>query len=400
MGMRDKVENMEQLRTNLFAALQSDNENQQKEAFQNFAEGLEDKLILEAKGHLNRISEAYADEHILAERGIIKPLTSAEKKYFNAVIERQGFDNFEEAFPETIFDEIFAKLRQEHPILSRIDFRATNALGKIFYTKGNTAKAFWGPISENIKQILIKGIEVMETQSARLSGFIPVSKGMFELGPAWLAKYVITILTEVISAELETGVIAGTGKYQPIGAMKKLSGATDSVYPDKEKIVLANLEPASLAGIRAALAEAKTDSEGVVVMVSPLTYWAKVFPALCFRNADGVWVHDRLATGEKILKSYAVPKDTLIFGDPKNYLLGISGPSRIDRYDQTLAIEDMDLYIAKVFGYGLAKDANAFFVADISGITGATIPTLEKFAVNTGDNKGSIITKTTEKPGV
>ena len=37
----------------------------------------------------------------------------------------------------------------------------------------------------------------------------------------------------------------------------------------------------------------------------------------------------------------------------------------------------MDLYIAKFFGNGISKNVNAFFIADISGIAGATVPTLE-----------------------
>ena len=41
----------------------------------------------------------------------------------------------------------------------------------------------------------------------------------------------------------------------------------------------------------------------------------------------------------------------------------------------------MELFIAKWYGYGLAKDKNAFFVADVSGVTGATVPPLEETVV-------------------
>ena len=39
----------------------------------------------------------------------------------------------------------------------------------------------------------------------------------------------------------------------------------------------------------------------------------------------------------------------------------------------------MDLYIAKFYGYGIAKDPNAFFVADVTGVAGADVPKLEEF---------------------
>jgi phage capsid family len=221
-----------------------------------------------------------------------------------------------------------------------------------------------------------------------------------DLGPQWLANYVITVITEIMSASLELAIVQGTGKNQPIGMMKKLSGATDSVYPDKQKVSIDKLDAKNLGAIRGALAEAKTDTGNVVILVHPATYWSKVFPQLAFQTQMGTWVTDKLPTGEEIIKSYAVPKETLIFGDLKNYFLGVASNVKIERYKETLAIEDMDLFIAKFYGYGLAKDKNAFFVADITGIQGGTIPQLEVFAKNTGDNKDSTITNTTENLSV
>ena len=396
----DNIKNMDTLRAELFASMQTENQEEQEQAFMNFAEGLQNAIMEEAKETMSAYNQSVTDEKILISRGAMQALTSTEKKYFNAVIQRKGFEGVEEAFPKTIIAEVFKNLKQEHPLLSKIDMQNTEGLAQLVAANPIKATAFWGPICEDIKQIILDGFKVLDIKSSRLSGFVPVCKGMLELGPNWLAQYVITVITEIMAASLELAVVAGNGKNQPIGMMKKLSGATDSVYPDKDKVVMADFKPETLAGIRAAMAEAKTDTDEVCVVVNPKTYWAKVFAGLVFRAQDGEWVRDRLATGEQIIKSYAVPADTLIFGDPKNYLLGVAGETRIDKYDQTLAIEDMDLYIAKFYGYGLAKDKNAFFVADIATAPGATVPQLEKHVKNTGDNKDSIITKTNEVPGV
>lgn len=396
----DNVKNMEALRAELFASMQADDVKAQEDAFTNFAEGLQNAIIADAKNEVHALSDEARDESVLINRGTMKALTSAEKKYFNAVIERKGFEGVEETFPKTIITEVFKNLKQEHPLLAKIDMQDTSGLVQMIYANPNAATAFWGPICEDIKQVILSGLKVVDAKASRLSGFIPVCKGMLELGENWLAEYVIQMLSEIMAASLELAVVAGTGKNEPIGMMKKLSGATDSVYPDKDKVTLADLKPETLAGIRAAMAEAKTDSANVCVFVNPKTYWAKVFSALAFRTDSGEWVHDRLATGDEIVKSYAVPDDIIIIGDPQNYLLAVAGETRVEKYSETLAIEDMDLYIAKFYGTGVPKDKNAFFVADVSGVKGVTVPPLEKVTANTGDNSASTIKKTTEKPGV
>ena len=375
----DNTMTTEKARVELFNALKSDDAEVQEKAFADFTDALQSEIIERANNTIQNVGTEISDNQILVNRGIMRPLTSTEKKYFNAVVERKGFDNVNEAFPKTIVQDVFKHLKTEHPLSSKIDMQDTTALATYIFAKPNKATAFWGPICEDIKQMILEGFSEVNLQSSRLSGFVAVCKGMLELGPNWLAEYVTTLIYEIMATSLELAIVAGTGKNQPIGMIKKLSGATDSVYPDKDKITLTELDANSLVGVRAALAKAKLDDAGVAVLVNPVTYWAKVFKSLVLRTPEGEFVKDRLSTGEEIIPSYAVPEDTLVIGNPKNYFLGVSGETRLDKYDQTLAIEDMELYIAKFYGYGLAKDPNAFFVADIKGVKGATVPELEVF---------------------
>lgn len=391
----DKIKTMNELQADLFYALKSGTEEEQSEAFLEFANGIQDIVIEKAKTNISEQKNILNDENILVNRGIKKPLTTAERKYFNAVVEKRGFENVEETFPKTIIEEIFINLKQEHPILSRVDLKNTEVLARVIVADSTVNTAFWGDIPSDIKQLVINGFKFLDIRSSKLSGFVPVSKGILELGPDWLASYVITVITEIMATSLELAIVQGNGKNQPIGMMKKLSGSVDSVYPDKEKISLSNLEPKSLAGIRGAMAKAKTDNSNVTILVNPETYWTKLFHNLAFRTQNGDWVTDRLATGEEIITSYAVPTDTLIFGDLKQYFFGVSGNTVINKYTETLAIEDMDLYIAKFYGYGVAKNKNSFFIADISSINGAIMPALEVDAQNTGNNKENIITNIT-----
>ena len=327
---------------------------------------------------------AEADEQILVARGIIKPITSEARQYYTAVIDRGGFEGIENAFPRDEFEYVFNQLRETHPLISRIDAKDAKGLATfLFSVNEDRPKAFWGPICEDIKQLILKGFKEVSMRQARLSGFIPVCKGMLKLGPVWLAQYVRDILMEIMSASLEEAIINGDGKDKPIGMMHKLSGAKDGVYPLKTAKALSTLEPKDMAGLRAALAKARMDKGKVCLIVNPVTYWLKVFPALAFRADTGAWVLDRLASGEEIIQSYAVPEDKIIVGDPANYFLGVGGQIEINEYRETLAIEDMDLYIAKFYGYGLPKDPNAYFVADIAGVKGGTISDMEAWMENT-----------------
>ena len=379
----DNTKNMDDLRIELFNSLKSDDAEVQEKAFLNFTEGLQNSIITDAKNEVNKFGANYNDEQILINRGTRKALTSQEKKYFNAVIERKGFDKVEETFPETIIEDVFKKLQEEHPILSKIDMKDTTALTKYIFAKPNKAKAFWGPICEDIKQMILDGFEVINLDSSRLSGFVPVCKGMLELGPVWLAQYVTTLMYEIMAASLEIAVISGDGKDKPVGMTRSLKNVLDGVYPEKTKVTLKDFTPKSLGGIRGAMAKAKTDVGEVEILVNPITYWTKVFPNLAYQTVNGVWVLDKLPTGETIIKSHAMPEDTLIFGVLDNYFLGVSGDVRIDRYDQTLAIENMDLFIAKFYGHGVPKDPNAFFVADIASVEGSTKVEIEEIADKT-----------------
>lgn len=375
----DNIKNLEDARKELFEAMMAEDAEKQEMAFTNFTEALQNDIMNKADEKIKNVGNEYNDKQILINRGIMKPLTSTEMKFFNEVVERKGFEGVKSAFPVTIIQDVFKKLKTEHPILSKIDMVDTTGLAKYIFAKPNEAKGFWGPICEDIKQMILAGFEEVDLDSSRLSGFVAVCKGMIELGPEWLAEYIVTLIYEVMAASLEVAVVAGDGKNKPIGMIKKLSGAVDFVYPDKDKVTLTELDYNSLVGVRAALAKANLDGAGVAVLVNPVTYWSKLFTALVLRTPEGEFVKDRLSTGEEIITSYAVPEDVLVIGNPANYFLGVSGDVRIDKYTETLAIEDMDLYIAKFYGFGVAKDPNAFFVADIAGVKGATVPKLEEF---------------------
>ena len=367
----------------LMEAMKGGDEKSQTDAFAAVIDAIEKDVRAMAQSELNEMNMANADSQILANRGIKRVLTSEERKYFNAVIEKGDFTKIAEAFPVTIVEDVLSKIEKEHPILSKVDSRTVAGIMKYIYAKPNAQLAFWGDICEDIKQLILNGFEIANLQAFKLSGFVVMCKGMLELGPDWLAEFIYRTLYEIMSASLEHAIVngEGPGQKQPVGILKSLVGVVDGVYKDKATIALTELNAESLDGVRAALAEAEMDNGDISVLVHPSTYWAKVRKMQRIQTPEGVWVISTLPNGEEVLTTYAMPKDKLVIGNLKNYFLGIASDIKITEYKETLAIEDLDLYIAKFFGNGTPKDKNAFFVIDISGVAGVAVPALETEAV-------------------
>ena len=373
---------MEQVIQNVYAALVQEDEQVTKNALSNFSEKVAEESRATAKNTATALYSAIQDEQIMVNRGARRAITNVEMKYFNEAVEKQKIVGLDTVFPTTIIETVMTDLATEHPLLSAIETTFTEAAIKFIYGDPAEATAYWDVIPADIKQILIGAFKSLDIAVSKLSGYIALPKGYFQLGPTWLANYVTTFLREVMQASLETAVVNGDGKLKPIGMMRKLSGAVDGVYPAKAEVAITELTPQSLGGPRALLAKEKMLNGQLSLIVNPVTEATVISPNLFFQNqTDGSWNQLPLPYGINIIPSYAVPEGKAVLGNAKNYLLAVAGNLELTKYTETLAIEDMDLYIAKMFAAGVAKNANAFVVLNLSGITGVTVPAAEAQAV-------------------
>ena len=373
------AKNMTTIRQNLFDAMQSEDKDVQVKAFADFTDALQEDIMNRAKAEMENLTNSTSDNQILVNRGVRKAFTSEEMKYFNAVVAREGFAGVEEEFPVTIVQEIFNNLKTEHPLISRVDAKDVTGLVTFVLANPNAATAYWGPICADISQMILEGFKEISLKASRLSGFVAICKGMLDLGPNYLGQYIYETIYEIMSTALEAAIVTGDGQNKPVGMLKSLSNGTvqgDStvIYADKVPVALTDLTPATLSGPRALLAEKKLDKGEVLFIVNPVTYFLKVFPKLAKQTDSGAWVVTNLPTGETVVQSHAVPVDKAIVGDAKNYFLGVSGALSLTEYKETLAIEDMNLYIAKMYATGQPKDKDAFIVLGLTGISGGTKP--------------------------
>jgi hypothetical protein len=318
-----------------------------------------------------RAQEENWDAQVLASRGV-RVLTTEEKKFYNAAIEAQSFDEVHKLMPPTVFERVFEDLEKEHPLLSLVNFQKTGATTAwVLRTPGSPA-AFWGDVTSAIQEILDEGFRTIEQGMFKLSGFLVVSKAMFELGPEWLDRYVRTFMQEIVAEELENAIVNGTGNKQPIGMIRDLEGAVvGGEYPLKAKIALNDLTPATI-GTKLLAPTTKGGTRrytGVTLIVNPLDYANKFFPVGAKQRDDGTWTYDNFAVpGLTIVQSPAVPLNSAISGVPKDYFMGVAAEQKLETTDVLRMVEDQRLYLIRQLANGRPLDPDSFTVFDITGL--------------------------------
>lgn len=368
-----KQENV-QLMQALSEAMKNNDEEAMAAAFTQFANGVQQRIVDEYEDL--RMSQ---DKNILASRGI-RQLTSEETKFYQGWIEamkspnpKQALIDINKAMPETLIDTVIDDMKESHPLLSTIDFINCQGAVKMIVNADNIDLATWDALTTAIATELAGKIDTMDMTLAKLSAFIPVSKDMLNLGPAWLDNYVRIILSEATAGGLEKGILKGTGNKQPIGMCKDLNGSvTGGVYPDKTKVALKSFDPTVYCGIIAPLANKpeggfRTVPE-VILVVNPVDYISKVTPASTVRAADGTYKNNIFPYPTRPVQSVVLDQGEAILGLPKKYFMGVAGGAsgKIEYSDEYQFLEDNRVYLTKMYGMGKPKDNNAFIYLDIS----------------------------------
>lgn len=235
--------------------------------------------------------------------------------------------------------------------------------------KEGATTAYWGDVCEEIKEMVDHGFVTIDQGMYKLSGFLVVCKAMFELGPEWLDRYVRAFLSEVIASELEKAVVTGDGNKKPIGMTRDLDGSvTGGVYPEKEKVALADFSPKTI-GEQILAPTTKNGTrryQGVTLIVNPFDYASKFFALGAKQKDDGTWTYDNFSVpGLEIIQSPSVPLNTMIAGNPKDYFMGVATDAKLESTDVLRMIEDQRLYLARQLANGRPLDSDSFVVFDI-----------------------------------
>jgi len=384
MTIKNKDLVQQKLKEDLAVAMKSTDENAIAMALASFAEGVQQSVMEEFKAY-----QQTADVSILAKRGVHQ-LTAVEDKFYQRVIAamkssdpRQAFTTLTTAYPETIIDNVIADIKEAHPLLAAINFTNTTILTKMIVNKQGTQLAFWGPINSAITKELVGQIGVIDLTLCKLSAFMPISKDMLAVGPQWIDAYVRGVLSEAIALATEIAIIDGTGKDMPIGMNRSVADdvtVTAGVYPLKTPMVVSDLNPLTFGVIAAKLAKAPNGKQrpvaNILIVVSPVDYFTRIYPNTTVRALDGSYTYNVLPFPTTIIQSTAVAEGTAIFGLADKYLMGIGAGTnggKIEFSDEFRWLDDERVYLSKMYGNGKALDDNAFILADITGMIAAEL---------------------------
>ncbi|SKA99799.1 phage major capsid protein, HK97 family [Caloramator quimbayensis] len=384
MTMKSKDLLQQELRENLIQALKSEDENAIVQAFSNFADSVQKNIMEEYAAY-----QKTQDSAILAKRGVHQ-LTAEETKFYQNIIgamkssnPQQAFTGLDTAFPETVIENVIADIKSAHPLLDAINFTNTTILTKMIINKQGTQLATWGPLNSEITKELSGAIGKIDLTLCKLSAFMPISKDMLSVGPEWIDAYVRGVLSESIALALETAIVDGTGNNEPIGMDRCVADnvtVTGGVYPLKTPITVNDLKPTTYGTILSTLAQSPNGKtrpiNNVLLVVNPTDYFTKIMPATTIRAADGTYTRDVFPFPTTVVQSPAVPAGKAIFGIANRYFMGIGAGTnggKIEYSDEFRFLDDERVYLTKLYGNGRALDDNAFILADISGLTPATL---------------------------
>lgn len=369
----------------LQAAMKSGDENAVKQAWEQFHESVVESVKADYE-------MAAGDRAALAQRGY-RQLTGAETEFYQKMITagkaadpRQEFTSLlstEGAMPETIIEDVFRELTQEHALLSKINFQDVKYLTRWILNDHTKQTAVWGPINGEITKKLESSFREVSLTLYKLTAYTVIPKDMLDLGPAFLDNYIRTILKESIAISLEKAIVDGNGLNCPIGLDRNIGKSTSmnpsSGYAKKTAVKLKSFEPKEYGNVISQLVETENGGmrnfTSVTLICNMKDYLQKVMPATTVLNAAGAYTKDIFPFPTDVVISNEVETGEAILCLPEEYFLGLGGNKEgVIEYDDSYKfLEDQRTYKIKLHGTGKAWDNTVAVLLDISELDPAYI---------------------------
>lgn len=370
-----KSDEMRAAKAALAKAMTEGKPEEQNEAFASFLDALHKEVSADISKQAN---DEMMDRSILQNRGQ-NVLTSKETRFFQNAIDKKGFDE-DSILPVTTQERIFEDLTQEHPLLNALQLQDMGAVTRII-TADPEGAAVWGPLFGDIQGQIGTAFKETTVTQLKLTAFAVVPNDMLELGPVWVERYVRTLIVEVLSVGLERGFVIGTGQNQPVGLVKNVDPETGAVS-DKAPTGTLTFEPGrtTIQELKGVVKGLSVDAAGksrrvagrIVMVVNPVDNF-DIQASATIQNANGAYVTN-LPFNPQIVESEFVAEGTVIFFVQGQYLAVIAGGYKLNKYNQTLAMEDAMLYTIKQFANGRPMDNNAAAVYTLAIADGVSDP--------------------------
>lgn len=369
----------------LMQAMKTNDEAQIKEAWQSF----HDSIAESVRQDFEAVKDSN-DAAVMAQRGI-RQLTTKETKWYEKIITalkssnpKQAFttiigsDQEEDLMPETIIEDVYKHLVDEHPLLSVIGVQYVAYATKWILNDHSKQSAAWGEINSEITKEITSAFKVVDVTQNKLSAFACIQLDMLDLGPTFLDAYIRRVLMEAMAVGLEYGIVNGNGLTEPIGLIRDISEgvsvSTTTGYPAKTKTAVTDFTPKTYGGLVAQLAQTESGKmrkvNRLVLLVNPVDYYTKIVPATTVLSTDGTYRYDVLPVPTQIVQSTELAQGDAVLFMPDEYKLFAGGRRNgvIEYSDEYKFLEDMRYFKIKQHATGKAFDNNCALYLDISGL--------------------------------
>lgn len=364
------------------AAIKSGNDKKLNDAWEQFYDAVTDTLRQD-------FEMASGDQKVLADRGF-RMLTAKENKFYQEWIDSAKSPDPKQAFtdllnggmPETIIEDVYKNLVNDHPLLDAITFTNVSYLTKWIMNDHTVQTAVWGQITAEITKEISSSFKILELTQCKLTCYATLPKDMLELGPVFLDNYIRTILIESLACGLENAIVSGTGKNMPIGLDRNISkdaAVVDGKYPQKTAVKIESFLPAEYGKILASVAKTENGHyrkfTEVGLVCNPVDYFKKIMPATTVMNTMGTYEHNVFPFPTKVYPSAEIAEGKAILFVPEEYFMGLGSPKEGSlTYDDSVQfLEDNRVYLIKLFANGRAYDNTVSVLLDISELDSAYI---------------------------
>lgn len=378
-SLNEKVEN---LRNEYLVAAREGAESEVVEAKQGdymaaYSEALKADIIEMAK---KESADANNDLNVKLARGN-NVLTAKERQFFTNLVEDDAdYDGYKkkELLPETTVERVFEDMQAERPLLSKINFNISGINTRLILADPE-GQAVWGEIFGKIQGQISANFREVNFSQNKLTAFAIVPKDLKQFGPEWVERFVRLQLAEAIGLKVEEGVVKGGGSAvnQPVGLTKDLTkdgegnitGVTDKASSGSLTFKDAQTTARELANV---MTYHSTKENGrnvnvagqVTLVVNPADQFL-VQAQHTIQTQNGAWVTS-LPFNIDVVASEFVDANKVISVVGSRYTAVHTGNVEIKSYDQTLALEDCDVYISKHFAHGMPEDNKVSAIYDLA----------------------------------
>lgn len=342
----------------------------------------------ELAGAIRKDMKAEQGDNAVLNARNVNRLTNEEKKFYNALVSEDQVNTDvgykEEALlPETVIDRVFDDIETDHPLLKHINIQRTGLKARVIKAHPE-GQVVWGKIFSEIRGQLDATFSEQDLTLGKATAFVVIPKDLKDAGVQWVDRFVRAQIKEAFAVAIEKTALVGAGKsqQQPAGLMKTINRQTGAVT-DKAAVgtlTFANPETSikELGGVIAGLSQKEIyDTDGsvkdtknvsvlnnVVIALNPADY---IYTQVAFMQLTSAGQFASPVPFNVIFEvSEFVPQGKAVAFDKSRYFMGVGSEVIVRQFDQTLALEDCDLYTAKQFAYGETEDEKASAVYNLN----------------------------------